>query len=162
MHSISQVIKISKRKRFQLRNYWYWYLSLFTPLRIDKEHTRRGNFAKLWWCFDKHLNRCSSSTSGWRNIPYGQAVEYSCGIANPHVEDMRFLCYFANIEANELSFPTSLCFLLPDAGSFPTLRFISVHGVHLHVHITCLRLALKIRFFSALIERARTWVTLIP
>ena len=45
-------------------------------------------------------------------------------------------CCFANMDANQLSFPTSLRFLLPPSGSFPTLRFISVHGVHLHVHIT--------------------------
>jgi len=43
-----------------------------------------------------------------------------------------------DMEAKELSFPTSLRFLLPSSGSFPTLRFVSVHGVHLHhdVHIT--------------------------
>jgi len=34
---------------------------------------------------------------------------------------------FLNVEAKEFSFPTSLRFLLH---AFPTLRFISAHGVH--------------------------------
>ena len=43
-------------------------------------------------------------------------------------------CCFANMEANDLSFPTSLRFLLPPSGSFPTLRFISFH-VAIYVHL---------------------------
>jgi hypothetical protein len=35
-------------------------------------------------------------------------------------------CCFANIENKELSFPTSLRFLLPPSGSFRTLCFISI------------------------------------
>jgi hypothetical protein len=62
---------------------------------------------------------------------------YCMGLLNLDLFKTLTACYFANMEAKDLSFPTSLRFFLPPSGSIPTLCFISVHGVHLHhVHIS--------------------------
>jgi hypothetical protein len=40
------------------------------------------------------------------------------------------LLFCEHMEAKDLALQTSLLFLPPPSGSFATLRFISVHGVH--------------------------------
>jgi hypothetical protein len=75
------------------------------------------------------------------------------------------VCSFWNMEAKGDSFPTSLGFLLPPSGSFPTWCCLSVHGVHLHLVHTRHPPRGHFRFdFSSplfIIKRARTSLAVV-
>ena len=62
---------------------------------------------------------------------YPLETVYCMGLLNLDLFKTLTVYYFSNMEAKDMSFPTSLRFFLPPSGSIRTLYFTLVHGVHL-------------------------------